>query len=87
MGIGSWSISERCIELISELIPDGSTLLELGSGHATYTLQNKYNVYSIEQDSNWINKYPVKYIHAPIVNDWYDANIVKKEIPKKCYCI
>tara|TARA_Y100001937_G_scaffold125179_1_gene191442 strand:+ start:648 stop:1112 length:465 start_codon:yes stop_codon:yes gene_type:complete len=82
MGIQSWSISDKCIELISELIPNGSTILELGSGHATYTLSNNYEVYSIEQDTAWVNKYPVNYIHAPLNDGWYDTKIVKENMPK-----
>jgi hypothetical protein len=48
----------------------GGTLLELGSGETSQMFVDYgINVYSIEDDPDWIGKYPgVNYIHAPLVN-------------------
>ena len=84
MGLGTYWISNHCVELISELLPTGGTILEFGSGYGTETLcKNGYKVYSIEQNERWVGKFSSTYIYAPIVNGWYDTKIVEEQLPEK----
>ena len=64
--------------------PKDSTILELGSGTGTIELSKHYKVYSVEQDKNWLNlAKDSTYIHAPIINNWYDSNILFENIPSE----
>jgi hypothetical protein len=81
---GGWSISETLFNWISVNLPIGSTILEFGSGEGTKYLVENYTVYSIEQNEEWVNYSPKSnYIYAPLVNGWYDIEIVKTNLPKK----
>ena len=82
--LGGFAISKELIDWIWENIPEGSTILELGSGYGTKELVKKYNVYSIEHDEKWMGiAEGSNYIYAPLKNGWYDREILIKEIPKK----
>jgi len=66
-------ITNEARSKIQEILPSGSTILELGSGHGTKKLLDMgYKVISIEQDPNWQFLYHNNYICCPI-----------KEYPKK----
>lgn len=78
---GGWAIDQEVLETIKTLIEPGSIILELGSGDGTFELLKFYKVFSIEHDPKWVNKYHSTYIHAPIKNGWYDAEIVKSQMP------
>ena len=77
---GSYSVDRELIDRMTRLIPSG-TLLELGSGRGTAVFSKYYKVYSVEEDSKWLNKYDSTYIHAPIKNGRYDREILEKELP------
>ncbi len=79
---GSWSISEKLFNYILSILPKNSTILEFGSGWGSGQLSKHYTVYSIEHDKHWINRYNTHYIYAPIKNQWYDIEVLKKELPK-----
>jgi len=67
--------------LIRNNLEDGKTILELGSGSVTSELCKYYKVYSIEHDVKYVGKYPGStYIHAPLIGDWYDPAILKREL-------
>jgi hypothetical protein len=68
---GGWAIQESCFNLIREILPEGKTILELGSGHGTEALSKFYNMISIENEKPWVGKYKSHYIEAPIKN--YDS--------------
>jgi hypothetical protein len=68
-------------QYILDLLPEGSTILELGSGWGTGELAKKYTMHSIENDRAWIGKYNSHYMYAPIVNKWYDVEVLKRELP------
>jgi hypothetical protein len=69
---------------IIEHIPHGSNILELGSGPGTIKLSKYFTMYSIEHDRDWVGRDPKgTYIHAPIVNGWYNRQIVKNNLPLK----
>lgn len=65
-------------------LPEGSTMLEFGSGPGTSRFVEKFKVYSIEHDIKYLGKEPRStYVHAPITLlengvRWYDKEIVLK---------
>ena len=87
---GGYAIAEEMYEWLLKNLPEGKTILELGSGKGTIYLTKHWKVYSIEHDKRWVN-YAKKahYIYAPIgsygtkkVYKWYDRKIIRKYIPK-----
>ena len=80
-GFEYWSISKQLFDHICTILPEGSTILELGSGWASGEFSKHYTVYSIEHDRYWLGKYDTNYIYAPIKNRWYDSNVLKKSLP------
>lgn len=79
---GAWSISKGLHNYIREVLPEGRTMVELGSGWGSEQLSKHYTVWSIEHNSEWVGKYDTHYIYAPIVNNWYDSKIIKEQLPK-----
>ena len=85
---GGWAIEEELFNKIREILSDGSTILEFGSGIVSEEFSKYYNVYSVEHNKEWVNKYNTNYIHAPLIKyddldyPWYDTNILKKDLPK-----
>lgn len=63
---GGWAIQESCFNFIREILPEGKTILELGSGYGTKALSEFYNMISIENEKPWVGKYKSHYIEAPI---------------------
>jgi len=63
-----WCMSDAMMDKIFELVPQGGTILELGSGYSTYAYdQCGYKVISVEHDPKFLNKVPnATYIYAPI---------------------
>jgi hypothetical protein len=61
LGLGMW-------EFIRAYLPDGGSILELGAGWGTQKLAENYNVYSIEDNKDWVTPYQnvADVIHAPI---------------------
>jgi hypothetical protein len=55
--------------------------LELGSGSGTRELAKHFRMYSVEHDAIYLDRHASTYIHAPIVDDWYDARILAKQLP------
>ena len=70
------SISEEMYYYIQGLLPEGSTILEFGSGEGTRELARQYKMISIEHDYNWVGEYDSKYYYAPLVDGWYDVTVV-----------
>ena len=82
--LGHWAICEALFAWIRKNIPEGSSILEFGSGTGTIELAKYYKVYSIEQDAKWCGlAKESNYIYAPIKNGWYDADIVFEHLPEK----
>ena len=90
-----WSVSPTLIEIIKDLVPVNSTILELGSGEGTDVLSEHFKVYSVEHDSEWVGKYKSTYIHAPLKEhkpvggiggdepvEWYDPDVLRAQLPK-----
>jgi hypothetical protein len=78
-----WSIDKAVYDWMTKHLPEGKTILELGSGNSTQILATRWNVISVEENKDWVNKYHNNYIHAPIKNDYYDIDILKEKLPKK----
>ena len=72
---GGWAIRESCFNFIREILPEGKTILEMGSGTGTMVLSEYYNMISIEDQHEWIGQYNSHYIEAPI--KYYSANYTK----------
>lgn len=88
--LNGFAISEECYKWIEENLPEGSTILELGSGNGTKELTKKWKVYSIENNPDWVGvAKDSNYIHAPLVKypelpyEWYDIEVVGNNIPEK----
>lgn len=80
MSFGGWSIDYELFSWMKANIEDGKTVLEIGSGQSTANLINHWNIISIEEDINWCNRYHNRYIHAPIVNGWYDMEKISESL-------
>lgn len=91
--LNGWALPEEAFEWILNNIPEGSTILELGSGSGTKELVKFYNVYSVEQDQKWMGYEPKSnYIYAPLKSypnniqgsqGWYDEERLFAGIPDK----
>jgi len=93
--LGGYSISDVCFNFIREILPEGKTILELGSGLGTDILSKHYTMYSIEDNGAWINKYNSTYLHVPLKkydniwtapnlpgvnNAWFNPDILKQKL-------
>ena len=83
-----WSIGGGIRSAISQLVEEGAVIVELGSGYGTRKLVEKYTVYSIENDEDWVDFCEESnYIHAPITRtadgkeQWYDTSIIQANLP------
>jgi hypothetical protein len=79
---GDASLTEEAFNYIINRLPDGKTLLELGSGRVTELFLQHYKVYSVEHDLMWVDTTESNYIYAPLVdNAWYDADVLAESLP------
>lgn len=79
--LNSWAISTELFNWIRENLPDGKTILELGSGTGTIELCKHYTVFSVEHNPEWLNRSESNYIFAPIVDGWYEIEVLKIGLP------
>lgn len=77
-------IGPALLNRIHSLLPPRKTILELGSGEGTGLLAQRYRMFSVEHDPSWLHRYNSMYIHAPIVNGWYDVDRLTIHLPR-CY--
>tara|TARA_B100000768_G_C11226449_1_gene353023 strand:+ start:664 stop:1164 length:501 start_codon:yes stop_codon:yes gene_type:complete len=69
------------LKKIVELIKFNDTILELGSGKSSELLNKFYNVISVEDNKEWMNKYNTQYIHVNTVGKGeYDFKELSKKI-------
>ena len=74
MGFGEWAISKELFQDISDVLPEGKTILEFGSGSGTHELLKHWSVISVEDNAKWLNlasrfnmgPHRSTYIHAPL---------------------
>ena len=84
------SISENLFNYICRILPEGSTILELGSGWGTGELAKYYTMYSVEHDEEFVDKYDSTYLYVPLKEHkklanhestlWYDADILRQKL-------
>ena len=76
---GGSGMVRECAQWVMDNIPLGEVVLEVGAGAvSTKFLSQHWQVHSVEQDSAWVGIYEnVNYIHAPLVNGWYDPECLK----------
>lgn len=79
---GGWQISRELFDYIRLILPEGSTMLELGSGWGSSQLALHYTLYSVEHDPVWVDRYDSHYIYAPLVDGWYDVQVLERTLPK-----
>lgn len=86
---GGSGIEKVTFDYITNSVKHGSTMVELGAGVvSTREFSKIFNLYSVEQDIKYCGIYQnVKYIHAPLVNGWYNIEILNKELPLQISCI
>lgn len=84
--LGGWAISVDLLIYIHKILPEGSTILELGSGTGTGELAKYYHMHSIEHAKDWVDRYNSEYIFAPIKNydnyKWYDIDYLFNKLPE-----
>jgi hypothetical protein len=87
---GQWSIDKSLYDFIRKVMPEGGSILELGSGWSTSELSKNYTMHSVEHDEEFVGKYNSTYIHAPLkehkkiknhkYNIWYDADVLRNKL-------
>jgi|694.fasta_scaffold100965_5 hypothetical protein len=81
VNLSSVNISYNCVDLIRSILPEGSTILELGSGAGTLVLSQYYKMYSVENQPEWFDKYPEATTYINCRSKMYDATYPAPEIP------
>lgn len=89
--LDDWSITKECFDKIVEILPFGSTILEIGSGKSTELLSKFYKMISLESSKKWMNKFnsdyryiPTKKMRCGVFGDtiWLDKEILTNELKK-----
>ena len=52
------NISMVCLDFIRNILPEGKTILEFGSGLGSTWLGESYKMYSVENQPEWFDRYP-----------------------------
>ncbi|MBC8235757.1 hypothetical protein H8E77_39925 [bacterium] len=84
--LGFWAIGIRLFHFLTQILPEGSSILEIGSGSGTVELSKLYRVYSIENNVEYVgltNK--ATYIYAPLKDGWYDVGILRDVLKEITY--
>ena len=82
---GGSGIEKELFDFILNKFPEGSTIIELGSGYcSTKAFSLYYDTYSIDENADYVNIFDgVKYLHAPKKDGWYDRDSVKDFLPNE----
>lgn len=89
------TISPELYLWIHKTLPEGWTILELGSGMGSIVLCDRWKMISVEHHPSWVKftrhqtmkaRYgPSQVIVAPLINDWYSPTVLKHGLRKKSY--
>jgi len=83
---GGSGISRSSYKWIVDNIERNSVILELGGGLvSTRVLHQKYQLYTIEHDIDFVQLFPSSYVYAPLHADyhWYSIDAIRKaNLPK-----
>lgn len=74
----AWPLAPSALHWIQANLPEGNGILEFGSGTSTGILSRHYRMISVEQDAAWLGKHDSQYVHAPIVDGWYDLDVMQQ---------
>jgi hypothetical protein len=86
MNFGGSGIVEECFDWIRGHLPEGKTIFELGSGPvSTQYLSKFYEMISVEDKDKYLNVFKSTYVHAPLVDGWYDLDVVKVALKQHRY--
>ncbi len=81
---GGSGITKEVFDWITDNISVGKVIVELGAGDvSTKYLSERYELYSVEDVPKFCGKWASTYIHAPLVDGWYDINILKEGLPER----
>lgn len=83
MGKNGVSISDECVEFIRTLIPNGGTILELGSGEGTIRLSEYFKIFSVENQPEWQDKYPICTTYINCRSKMYDNEYTAPDLPEQ----
>lgn len=80
---GGSGIAEDTFQAICHEIEKGDTVIEFGARDAcTPALASRFDVYRVEHDPAYLDRYPVTYIYAPLVNGWYSRTVLERLLPR-----
>ncbi len=74
---GGFEISHALYTWIRSNLPQGDTILELGSGWGSGQLAKRWNVWSVEHNEKWFKKYNKQSVLIPIKDGWYNSDQLK----------
>jgi hypothetical protein len=88
---GGGAISQELYHYLQRVLPEGGTILELGSGKGTAKLARHYTMHSVEHSKRWIREgFDTNYIYAPLKEHkavknhegtrWYDADTLRPQL-------
>ena len=88
---GDWAIDESLYDYILQVVPEGGTILELGSGYGTKRLvEHGYTMYSVEHSKDFLDQYDSTYLYAPLCEhkaiqnhdgtNWYNADVLRPQL-------
>lgn len=79
---GGWAIEKPLYDYIRTHFPQGSHIIEFGSGTGSIELSKHYNLWSIEHDKKFLGLAPTNYIYAPLKDSWYDVESIRQRLPQ-----
>ena len=82
---GGFEISKTLYNWIYANLPKGKTILELGSGWGSGELAKRWDVWSVEHNEEWFQKYNQQSVFIPIKDEWYDPDLLKGFLDQKEY--
>ena len=79
-----WALGRQAHKFLRDHVQAGSVVVELGSGSGTAKLAERFSVVTVEHDPQYVGRVGgVVYIHAPIVNGWYNVDDLRQQLPPK----
>ena len=79
---GGSAIRKPLFDWVLSNLPPTKTILELGSGQgSTKNFSRFYQMYSVEDKAQFVGLFESRYIHAPIVDGWYDTQVLRERLP------
>ena len=84
VNFGGVAVNEACVNFIKSIISPGSTILELGSGPgSTVALSEDYKLYSVENQPEWFDVFPVCTTYINCRTRFYDDQYTAPDLPNQ----